>query len=124
MIIINLTKNPSGAYLPPQTWDTEKIPEGFAIVPDTLEMSGFYENGGFAELTVADGMVTAITPNAEAWKAWQFEHPAPPHPISEQQQLAELTLKQAQQDAMLAELQQTNAQLLLQLAQTGGSVNV
>lgn len=50
-----------------------------------------------------------------------FELPEPP---AEQQQLAELTLKQAQQDAMLANLQQTNAQLLLQLAQTGGSVNV
>lgn len=50
--------------------------------------------------------------------------PAPPQPTAEQQRLAELTLKQAQQDTMIANLQQTNAQLLLQLAQTGGSVNV
>lgn len=47
-----------------------------------------------------------------------------PTPSAEQQRLAELTLKQAQQDAMLAELQKTNAQLLLQLAQTGGYANV
>lgn len=42
----------------------------------------------------------------------------------ERLQFAELALKLAQQDTIIADLQQTNAQLLLQIAQTGGNTNV
>ncbi|RPF48272.1 hypothetical protein EDD70_1087 [Hydrogenoanaerobacterium saccharovorans] len=42
----------------------------------------------------------------------------------EQLQFAELALKLAQQDTIIADLQQANAQLLLQMAQTGGNTNV
>lgn len=42
----------------------------------------------------------------------------------ERLQFAELALKLAQQDTIIADLQRTNAQLLLQMAQTGGNANV
>lgn len=42
----------------------------------------------------------------------------------ERLQFAELALKLAQQDTIIADLQRTNAQLLLQMAQTGGNTNV
>lgn len=83
-----------------------------------------------------DGETWAEGATPEEIEAWEQEHPAPPPPIPtpEQQQLAALTLTQAQQDAAISQqeatitqLQQTNAALMLQLAQAqtgGGEGNV
>ena len=78
--------------------------------------------------------------NGSAWteaataaeiRNWEQDHPAPeipiPQPTPEQQQIAALALNQAQQGTTIAQLQQANAALMLQLAQVqteGGEANV
>lgn len=78
--------------------------------------------------------------NGAAWEeeataaeiqSWEQEHPAPepipPQPTPVQQQIAALALNQAQQGTTIAQLQQANAALMLQLAQAqteGGEANV
>ncbi|MCI8441699.1 MAG: hypothetical protein HFG27_04090 [Provencibacterium sp.] len=68
------------------------------------------------------GSAWAEAATAAETEQWEQANPAPeitaPQPTPEQQQLAALTFKQAQQDATIAQLQQANAALMLQLAQT------
>ena len=71
MNIIQKQPNPSGAYPPIQSWSGANTPDGYYQVADGVELSC----GGFGTLTVEDGIVTAFTPNAAAWEAWQAEHP-------------------------------------------------
>lgn len=77
MYIINHSKNPSGAYPAPNSWGAYDVPDGFAVIPDELDMSVFYAYKGFVDLTIEDGIVTAITPDQEAYDAWMSEHPEP-----------------------------------------------
>lgn len=73
MNIIQKQPNPSGAYPPIQSWSGVPTPDGYYQVAGGVELSC----GGFGTLTVEDGIVTAFTPDVEAWEAWKTEHPAP-----------------------------------------------
>ena len=71
MNILRLEPNPSGAYPPMQSWSGSVVPDGFYEVADGVELSC----GGFGTLTVVDNVVTAFTPDTEAWAAWQAANP-------------------------------------------------
>jgi hypothetical protein len=92
--IIQKQPNPSGAYPPIQSWSEATPPDGYYAVADGVELS----HGGFGTLTVEEGIVTAFTPDAEAWERWQAEHPAPEPPIDDitALQLAVAELAEAQ----------------------------
>ena len=95
MNIIQKQPNPSGAYPSIQSWSGAMPPETHYQVAHGVELS----HGGFGTLTVEDGIVTAFTPDAEAWERWQTEHPAPEPPIDDitalQLAVAELAETQA-----------------------------
>ena len=76
MNIIQKQPNPSGAYPPIQSWSGAVPPDGYYQVADGVELSC----GGFGTLTVEDSIVTAFTPDVEAWEAWKAEHPEPEPP--------------------------------------------
>ena len=73
MNIVKKTPNPSGAYPPIQSWSGVTPPDGYYQVADGVELSC----GGFGALTAEDDIVTAFTPDVEAWERWQAEHPVP-----------------------------------------------
>ena len=52
MEIIRKEPNLGGAYSAPQTWDNPTVPEGYAIIANTVDMSDFYAYNGFVTLTV------------------------------------------------------------------------
>ena len=85
MNIIQKQPNPSGAYPPIQSWDRVYAPDGFYEVADGVTLSC----GGFGTPTVVDNIVTAFTPNIEAWEQWQTEHQPPtPQPTTEDRLIA------------------------------------
>lgn len=71
MYIIKLTKNESGAY--PALQEKSYIPAGYMEFPEEF-YDVFYptdkECAGFVDLTVADGKITAVTWNNEAYQAY------------------------------------------------------
>lgn len=73
MKIISKEANPSGAYPPIQDWHGETPPDTHYQVAGGVELSC----GGFGTLMVESGVVTAFTPDVEAWERWQTEHPTP-----------------------------------------------
>lgn len=75
MKIIRITPNESGAYSPIQTGNFSSCPVGCAIIPDNMDLSEFYKCGGFVDITIENGVVTAMKGNPEAWAAWQAENP-------------------------------------------------
>ena len=85
MRIIKTEPDQSGAYPGPQSWgdlsggllDVSTIPDGYAWLPDELDLTEFFRHKGFVTLVIEDGTVTAITPNQEAYDAWMAEHPEP-----------------------------------------------
>ena len=74
MKIINKHIN-NNAYPPIQEGTFLYCPEECYIVPDDLDLTEFYNNGGFVTLTVEDNVVKEITPNTTAWQTWKDEHP-------------------------------------------------
>lgn len=52
MIIIRKNPNPSGSYPAPQTVDMEAVPNGYAVIADTVDMAAFYDHNGFVTLTI------------------------------------------------------------------------
>ena len=95
--IIRKTPNENGSYPPIQTWNAKTPPDGYAIVPDTLDTSIFYEYNGFVILTIEDDTVTDIQPNTAAWEAWKESLP--------QEEPAEATpTAQEDTDALLVDL--------------------
>jgi hypothetical protein len=52
MNIISKTPNASGAYPSPQTWDFATPPDGYAVIPEGLDMGDFYAHNGFVVLTL------------------------------------------------------------------------
>lgn len=58
-----------------QSWHTPVIPEGYALLDDSVDTSGFYQYNGCVDLTTTDGVVTAITPNVTAWNTWKATQP-------------------------------------------------
>ena len=87
MKIIRMTANPSGAWPPIQEGAFDVIPEGHALVPDSLDLAAFYAAVGFdvptfSEVGEADEMpthmaMTGYTVNQEALGAWIASHPTP-----------------------------------------------
>lgn len=93
----------------------------FRLIPDGTENPPLRDMHGVA---LYKWYCRIIVERTEEERHVDIASHIPLQPTVDQQRLAELTLKQAQQDMIIANLQQTNARLLLQLAQTGGSTNV
>ena len=113
MYIIKLTPEESGARPPIQTWDDLLPPEGYAVLPDSVDRSAFRECGGFVVLTTAEAeiavdeettqtatVVTGMTGNVEAWEAWKASRP-----VKEEKVPAPTTQER------LAALEESNAEL-------------
>ncbi len=75
MKYINATPNDSGAYPGPQG-----TPFSGSISLTDEQSAQLVAYNGFVTLTVADGTVTAVTPNTEAWEAWKASLPAETDP--------------------------------------------
>ena len=77
MQILIVTPNENNPHPGPQSWESPDLPDGYAWLPDELDMAEFIQYKGFVTLTIENGTVTAITPNQEAYEAWMAEHPEP-----------------------------------------------
>lgn len=76
----------NGGYSVIQTWPGNVPPEGYVIVPDTLDTSVFYEFLGFVDLTIEGDTVIAMTGNQAALDAYKASLPEPvdPPPTTEE----------------------------------------
>lgn len=76
----------NGGYSVIQTWPGNVPPEGYVIVPDTLDTSVFYEFLGFVDLTIEGDTVIAMTGNHAALDAYKASLPEPvdPPPTTEE----------------------------------------
>jgi len=101
MKLIRMTPNPSGAYSNIQDGMTT-IPEGCALVPESLDLSGFYACKGFIIPVFEEIEATKKAPgysvmssyegDQTALRAWEQEHPAPDPLVSARAaKLAELS---------------------------------
>lgn len=92
MKIIGMKATPSGSYPSPQDWSGKEIPEGYAAVPEDMDLSGFYAAKGFILPSFMDGVLTGYTVNQAALDAWDTEHPEPdPVETAKEAKLAELS---------------------------------
>lgn len=85
MNIIQINANENGGRPPLQSWHGAP-PAGYALVPDTLDTSVFYEFMGFVTLELDGSTVTAMTGNQEALDAYKASLPEPvePEPTTEE----------------------------------------
>lgn len=85
MNIIQINANENGGRPPLQSWHGAP-PAGYALVPDTLDASAFYEFMGFVTLELDGVTVTAMTGNQEALDAYKASLPEPvePEPTTEE----------------------------------------
>lgn len=91
MKIIQIAARENGSRPPIQTWNGVQPPGGYAVVPDTLDLSVWAEYSGFVELAVADGIVTGMAGNAAALAAYRLSLPEPGAPVqTDAQRLAAL----------------------------------
>ena len=76
----------NGGYSVIQTWPGDVPPEGYVIVPDTLDTSVFYDFMGFVTLELDGDTVTAMIGNQEALDAYKasLPEPTPPQPTTEE----------------------------------------
>ena len=79
MNIIQINANENGGRPPMQSWHGE-LPVGYALVPDTLDTSVFYDFMGFVALELDGDTVTAMTGNQEALDAYKASLPEPVEP--------------------------------------------
>ena len=79
MNIIQINANENGGRPPMQSWHGEP-PAGYALVPDTLDTSAFYDFMGFVTLELDGSTVTAMTGNQEALDAYKANLPEPVEP--------------------------------------------
>lgn len=79
MNIIQINANENGGRPPMQSWHGEP-PAGYALVPDTLDSSVFYDFMGFVTLELDGSTVTAMTGNQEALDAYKASLPEPVEP--------------------------------------------
>ncbi len=79
MNIIQINANENGGRPPMQSWHGEP-PAGYALVPDTLDTSAFYDFMGFVTLELDGSTVTAMTGNQEALDAYKASLPEPVEP--------------------------------------------
>ena len=80
MKIIKTKPESDGRYCPIIDVHTHAAPEGWYVVPDSICTSAMQTHAGFVTLTVSDGVVTAITGDDAAYKAWKDAQPAPKEP--------------------------------------------
>lgn len=85
MNIIQINANENGGRPPLQSWHGEP-PAGYALVPDALDTSVFYNFMGFVTLELDGVTVTAMTGNQEALDAYKasLPEPAAPEPTTEE----------------------------------------
>lgn len=74
-MILRMIPNSSGAYQTPDRRDIAELPEGYAVVLDTFDMTDFYASHGFGTATFTDNTLTTFVPDMAAWEAWKAEHP-------------------------------------------------
>ena len=79
MNIIQINANENGGRPPMQSWRGAP-PAGYALVPDTLDASVFYDFMGFVTLELDGGTVTAMTGNQEALDVYKASLPEPVEP--------------------------------------------
>lgn len=79
MNIIQINANENGGRPPLQSWHGEP-PAGYALVPDTIDTSVFYNFMGFVTLELDGSTVTAMTGNQEALDAYKASLPEPVEP--------------------------------------------
>ncbi len=104
--------------------DTQKLQEA-GIDPKYWD-SCYIANDGTIFTPITDESGQVVKTGSAAYNEWELnlgvEVPQMP---TEQQQLAQLIMAQAKNEAAINEINKTNAQLLLKLAQLeGGSLNV
>lgn len=86
MNIIQINANENGGRPPMQSWNGAP-PAGYALVPDTIDTSVFYNFMGFVTLELDGSTVTAMTGNQEALDAYKASLPEPgpqPEPTTEE----------------------------------------
>lgn len=85
MNIIQINANENGGRPPMQSWHGAP-PAGYALVPDTLDTSVFYDFLGFVTLELDGSTVTSMTGNQEALDAYKASLPEPvdPPPTTEE----------------------------------------
>ena len=121
MHILSRKLSENGGYSVIQTWPGDAPPEGYVIVPDTLDTSVFYEFLGFVDLTIERNTVIAMTGNQTALDAYKasLPEPTPPPPTTEERVAAlesENTMLKAQVSAQSAVTSIT----FVALAESGG----
>ena len=79
MNIIQINANENGGRPPMQSWNGAP-PAGYALVPDTLDTSVFYNFMGFVTLELDGSTVTSMTSNQEALDAYKASLPEPVEP--------------------------------------------
>lgn len=79
MNIIQINANENGGRPPMQSWHGAP-PAGYALVPDMLDASAFYDFMGFVTLELDGVTVTAMTGNQEALDAYKASLPEPVEP--------------------------------------------
>ena len=86
MHILSRKLSENGGYSVIQTWPGDVPPEGYVIVPDTLDTSVFYDFMGFVTLEWDGNTVTAMIGNQEALDAYKASLPEPvdPPPTTEE----------------------------------------
>ena len=86
MHILSRELSEKGGYSVIQTWPGDVPPEGYVIVPDTLDTSVFYDFMGFVTLELDGDTVTAMIGNQEALDAYKASLPEPvdPPPTTEE----------------------------------------
>ena len=68
-------ENQNGYYPPIQTWSQAVVPNGYAVIPDYVDTSVFYEYNGFVNLEIVNNIVNDMTANVEAWENWKASLP-------------------------------------------------
>lgn len=79
MNIIQINANENGGRPPMQSWHGEP-PAGYALVPDSIDTSVFYDFMGFVTLELDGDTVTSMTGNQEALDAYKASLPEPVEP--------------------------------------------
>lgn len=79
MNIIQINTNENGGRPPMQSWNGAP-PAGYALVPDTLDTSVFFDFMGFVTMELDGSTVTAMTGNQEALDAYKASLPEPVEP--------------------------------------------
>lgn len=79
MNIIQINANENGGRPPMQSWHGAP-PAGYALVPDALDTSVFYNFMGFVTLELDGRTVTSMTGNQEALDAYKASLPEPVEP--------------------------------------------